>query len=88
MTNVNASVVRIYPSTATNSAGVKYGYFVATAKAAQNDTITLTNVKTIIDANLRVATTGVAESYTMATNVLTCTSATGSTTIRGIVVYT
>ena len=55
MTDVKTEVVRLYPATAVDNAGVRIGYIEGIAKAAKSDTITLTNANTIISADLRFA---------------------------------
>lgn len=55
MTNVNAIVTQIYPQAGADSLGRKKGYLSASAKAAVNDTITITNASQIYLADLRLA---------------------------------
>jgi len=86
MTDVDVAVERVYPATATDSQGRKLGYLPATSKAAQNDTITITNANTVVDADLRVVATGAAEPYTISANVITLTSATTGS-VRGQIYY-
>lgn len=86
MTNVNATVTRIYPATSAGNAGEKMGSLAGTLKGTQNDTITITNANTIIDADLRIVATGVAEPYTIDDNVITLTSATTGS-VRGKIYY-
>ena len=88
MANVNTTVTRIYQATASDSSGTKIGYISGETKAAQNDTVTLTNVTEIVAVvGLVVDATGTAETFTKATNVITATSATGSATLSGMVIY-
>lgn len=86
ITNVNVSVERLAENGLASNSGKKFGYVKATAKAAQNDTITIVNAKSIIDADLRIDATGVAEGYTISGNVITLTSATTGS-VRGKIVY-
>lgn len=86
MTNTNATVTELSPLGGATNSGLKIGLLPATAKAAQNDTVTVTNATEIVDVNLRIDATGAAEPYTLATNVITATSAT-ATSVRGIVYY-
>ena len=86
MTNVSTTVTELAPMGGATLSGYKIGLLASTAKAAQNDTITITNASAVVDADLRVVATGAAENNTLATNVITCTSATTGS-IRGIVYY-
>jgi hypothetical protein len=87
MTNVNTEITRIYQATATDGAGTKIGYIKAVAKAAQNDTITITNANSVVAViGLSTDAAGAAETRTFATNVITCTSATTGT-ISGLIIY-
>lgn len=86
MTAESTTVTEICPLGGATLAGYKLGWLKATSKAAQNDTIVVTNA-TLINTALLQITTGVAESNTVATNVITCTSGTGSTTVRGLIIY-
>lgn len=86
MTNVNATVTECAPNGGASNAGYKLGYLDVTAKAAQNDTVTVTNASTIKSAFLQIDATGAAEGNTIAANVITCTSATTGS-VRGLVYY-
>ena len=86
MANIKTAVERLYAATAAASDGTKMGFISSTAKVAQNDTITITNAKEIIDADFRIASTGVAEAYTISANVITLTSATAGP-VRGKILY-
>ena len=86
MTNVNATVKRIYPATASDGEGIKIGFLDSAGKVAQNDTVTITNANTVIFAGVSIDATGASETNTLATNVITCTSATTGA-ISGLVVY-
>jgi len=90
MTNVNAVVEQISPIGGATNAGRKLGYLPSTAKAAEGDTITLTNVSEIIDVKLSVLATGVSENATISganTKVLTLESTTSGSPISGLVYY-
>jgi len=76
MTNVNVSVKELSPSGLATNEGVKIGYITAGAKAAQNDTWTVKNAKSIVLAFPTVDATGASGTYTVSTNVITLTSAT------------
>lgn len=87
MTNVNAVVKEIAPLGGATLGGYKLGWLVATSKAAQNDTITITNASVVDTAFLQITATGVAEENTKSANVITCTSATGSANVQGLLIY-
>lgn len=85
-TNVNATVKEILPLGGATLGGYKLGWLEATAKAAQNDTITVTNAKQIKLALLELEADGVAESNTLSTNIITLTANTNGN-IVGLIVY-
>jgi len=75
VTNVNTTLVKM-PGL-TNKNGDKKGYFLAKAKAAQNDTITIKGIKQLIKvSSLTDDTTGAWETFTVSGAVITLTSAT------------
>jgi hypothetical protein len=86
MTNVNASIQQILPAAGAGNDGLRMGLLVSTAKAAQNDTITIKGIKGIKDADLRIVATGATETYTISGTEITCTSATTGN-VRGIIYY-
>ena len=86
MANVNTNTEEIFPQGGADNAGRKLGFLPVTAKAAQNDTITVLNARQIVHAELRIVATGAAEPYTMSGNVLTLTSATTGS-VRGTIYY-
>lgn len=86
MANVNATVTPLAENGLATNAGWKLGVLRSTTKAAQNDTVTITNAAEVHDADLRIVATGAAEPNTLSTNVITCTSATTGN-VRGLVVY-
>jgi len=85
-TNVNATVIPI--GIGGNVEGYKMGWLVGVAKAAQNDTITVTNAKIVLGPLLRTAA-GVLETCTVTgtSNVITCTSANPSLVLTGVILY-
>jgi hypothetical protein len=85
-TNVNATVKEIAPLGGATLDGYKLGWLVATAKAAQNDTITVTNAVAVNTAFLQLSADGVSEANTIATNVITLTANTNGT-VQGLLVY-
>ena len=86
MANVNAVVKEIAPLGGATLAGYKLGWLVATAKAAQNDTITITNASVVNTAFLELDADGVSEANTVTTNVITLTANTNGS-VRGLVIY-
>lgn len=86
MANINTTVERVYAATAANSDGTKFGFIASSVKAAQNDTITVTNMSELVDANIRIVATGAAEGYTVSGNVITLTSATTGA-VRAMILY-
>ena len=84
MTNVNATVVELSPLGGKSNAGYFIGLLPSTDRAAQNDTITVTNCSEVVIANLR-DTDDTLETMTYATNVITMTRS-DSTAVTGLVV--
>lgn len=86
MTNTNLIAVEILPQAGSNNKGWKLGLVDSGAKAAQNDTWTITNASEVIVAWPTLDATGAAETHTIATNVITLTGATG-TACSGLVLF-
>jgi len=86
MTNVNAVVKEIAPLSGATLGGYKLGWLVASAKAAQNDTVTITNASLIDTAFLQISASGASEANTISTNVITATSATTGD-VQGLIIY-
>jgi hypothetical protein len=86
MANVNAAVEDIAPLGGTNNKGYRIGYLNSATKAAQNDTVTITNAKVVEFAGVSIDATGASETNTVATNVITLTSATTGS-VSGFVYY-
>jgi len=86
MANVNVSVEDIAPLGGTNNKGYRIGYLNSATKAAQNDTITITNAKKVEFAGISLDATGTSQTNTIATNVITVTAATAGT-VSGFVYY-
>ena len=86
MTNVNAAVTEVAPIGGAANSGRKIGYLNSAAKAAQNDTVTVTNAKAVEWAILTVDADGSPEAVTLSTNVITLTDATTGN-VSGIVYY-
>lgn len=87
MANVNAAVDRIAVLGGESPVGrLCIGYLNSATKAAQNDTVTISNAKTVEWVVITIDATGAHENNTLATNVITCTSATTGA-VSGIVCY-
>jgi hypothetical protein len=85
-TNVNAEVKEIIPLGGGTLDGYKLGWLVATAKAAQNDTITIMNAVAVQTAVLQLSADGSSEANTIVTNVITLT-VNSNGTVKGLLVY-
>jgi hypothetical protein len=83
MTNVNATVIELYPCGGADNHGYFLGVLPSTARAAQNDTITIQNCSEVVIANLR-DTDDTLETMTYATNVITMTR-NDNTNVTGLV---
>ena len=78
MTNVNVSATELNPVGGTTNDGWRKGFINSGAKAAQNDTWTVTNAKEVVWAVITTDADGVADPVTISGNVITLTSATAS----------
>jgi hypothetical protein len=85
-TNTNVTVVEVAPLGGATLGGYKMGYLVSGAKAAQNDTLTVTNATLVDFVDLQTIADGVADPCTISANVITMTSAT-ATACKGLVFY-
>jgi len=85
MTNVNINEDKLLPQAGSDSEGRTFSFVTSAAKAAQNDTITLTSAKVIDWAILTIDATGASEDYTISGNVITLTSATTGA-VSGIII--
>ncbi len=85
-TNTNVTAGRILELGGASNSGLKLGFVDSGAKAAQNDTWTVKNAKEVIFFMGSLDATGVSESNTIATNVITLTGATG-TACSGFVLF-
>ena len=85
-TNTNVVATEINPIGGINNAGYKLGYIDSGAKAAQNDTWTVTNASEVLLAWPTLDATGAAETHTISANVITLTGATG-TACSALVLY-
>jgi hypothetical protein len=86
MTNVNLVASELAPLGGASNSGVRVGYVVAGAKAAQNDTWTITNASEIVHVIATLDATGGAEINSFATNVITLASAT-ATACSALIIY-
>jgi hypothetical protein len=87
VTNTNVSIDSLLPQAGSDSKGRKIAFIDGESKLLQNDTLTLTGATTIDYAVLSIDSTGASETHTISGKVITLTSATGSATVSGIVVY-
>ena len=85
-TNTNYTTTDVFPNGGATNSGVKMGYVLAGAKAAQNDTWTITNASEIIHVIATLDATGGAEANSFATNVITLKSAT-ATACSALIIY-
>jgi len=76
MANVNAAAVEILPQAGADSKGQKIGLIDSVAKAAQNDTVTVTNASSVQVLSCIDDTTGAFEAHTVSGGVITMTSVT------------
>jgi len=83
MANVNTTVIELYPIGGKTNQGYFLGVLESTARAAQNDTITITNCSEVVVANL-VDSDDTLETMTYDTNVITMTR-NDNTNVRGLV---
>jgi len=85
--NINCTVTKFYPIGGTPNNGYKIGFLDAETKAAQDDTLTVTNASTIKWCAIEEdGTLGTDEEYSVSGNVITLTSD-NTGTISGIIVY-
>lgn len=86
MTNVNAAVEQINPQAGADAKGFKLGFLDSANKAAQNDTVTISNAHAVKWATLTIDTDGSEESVTISGNVITLKDATTGA-VSGLVMY-
>jgi len=87
MTNVNVTAVELMPIGGAANDGTKLGFIDSATKAAQNDTLTVTNASSIKLALALTDADGVADPCTISSNVITLTGAT-ATSPSLLIVYT
>ena len=86
VTNVSVVATEIRPIGGGNNAGWKLGFVDSAAKAAQNDTWTITNAKEVIWGVATKDSDGVVDAMTIAANVITLTvNQTGATS--ALIIY-
>ena len=86
MTNVNAALKELCPLGGADGAGRKIGFLDSATKAAQNDTVTITNATVVDYAILTIDADGTEEAVTISSNEITLTDATTGA-VSGLVVY-
>jgi len=86
MTNVSLVASEMAPLGGATNAGLKIGLIDSGAKAAQNDTWTVTNASEVVYAAVTDDSAGTLDAVTISANVLTLTgAATGAAS--GLVIY-
>ena len=86
MTNVNVAIVELFPLGGATNKKIMLGYVDSAAKAAQNDTWTVTNAGEVIQAVVTDDSAGTLDACTISDNVITLTgAATGAAT--GLIIY-
>lgn len=85
-TNTNVTAGRLAELGGASNSGLKIGFIDSGAKAAQNDTWTVKNAKTVLFALCSVDASGVSEPNTISGNVITLTSVTASA-CSGFVIF-
>ena len=83
MTNVTTSATSVAPIGGAMNDGARLVFLDTTAKAAQNDTVTISGCSSDLWADLQIAATGAQEPYTVSNNVITLTSATTGS-VKGV----
>ena len=86
MTDVKKAVEQLLPQAGADNAGGRIGFLDSATKAAQNDTVTITNASYVTHVALTIDASGVAEPTTISGNTITLTSATTGA-VSGIVIY-
>ena len=86
MANVNAAATQLSPIGGIPNSGIRIGFLDSATKAAQNDTVTITNATTVEWAILTIDADGSEEAVTISGNVITLTDATTGA-VSGIVLY-
>lgn len=86
MTNVNVTATEIAPLGGSTNAGLKLGFIDSVSKAAQNDTITVTNASSVSLYLGNDDSAGTVEVPTISGNVVTLTSAATEAT-SALIVY-
>lgn len=86
MTNVNVTAEELIPNGGADNSGFKLGFLDSVTKAAQNDTVTVTNAKEVKWAKMTTDADGVADPVTISGNVITLKSVT-ATAPSGLILY-
>jgi hypothetical protein len=87
MTNVNKAAKAVVPNGGSSNDGYRLGIIDSVAKAAQNDTFTVTNAKSVRVLSLIINETGAFETHTVSGNVVTMTSSTTGRTVKALIQY-
>lgn len=86
MANINVAVIEVGPMGGISNKGWRLGFIDSAAKAAQNDTLTITNASSVGAVLLHDDTTGVIDAGTVAASVITLTTA-ATGTVSGTIIY-
>lgn len=86
VTNTNLVAVELFPVGGTPLNGWKLGFIKSGAKAAQNDTWTVTNAKEILSIYCTLDATGGTETATLSGTTITLTSGT-ATVCSALIVF-
>jgi hypothetical protein len=76
MTDVNVAAFQVAPIGGAMNDGTRLVFVPVTAKAAQNDTIIITNCNSVLWASLHIVASGAHETYTISGKTITLTSGT------------
>lgn len=86
MANVNTSVEQVLPQAGADNKGFKLGFIDSATKAAQNDTITVTNTNEVKYALLTIDADGTEEAVTISGKVITLKDTTTGA-VSGFILY-
>ena len=86
MANVNVAATELMPLGGSSNSGLILGFIDSAAKAAQNDTWTVTNASEIVHVVVTNDAAGTLDACTISSNVITLTdAATGASS--GLIIY-
>jgi len=86
-TNVNVTAGRLAELGGASNSGIKIGFIDSADKGAQNDTMTVKNAKEVLMAIMKDDSTGIDEACTLATNIITLTTATTTGATSGFIIF-